>query len=970
MKKVLSLFLAVCVIASTMCGVFSFSASAEPDSSGLLTMDDGSVYKKIDLSKTDSKYRVYGTKANDSDDAAVIYDNDLSTSISYNSVGSAVITTAATGITADDGTVNMLLRVYYSDFAGYADLPSMSATGVEKFDKTKMVPNTTDMQYVDIKFPYTATCGNISAAYSGQYKIKFYEVELYREVKLSVNNSNISDGATGVTNINGAQPLTVTFSDAVNTSTVTQDNVKFISSNGEVVAPVLAHSDDSKVLKFDLKELKPNTAYTFTMTNGVKSTDDISLKDDYTLNFTTGDIVAYPYYDGRVIKEVTDFSTQVDTAKTPSGTYAEYSFDFKKAVPVSAISVKMKSATDAADSTLGIKLSDNGALKNDFNQIGNITVKNNTTDIQRFFIEGGESRFFWLNGYIDVSNIEYIKVYSSVNNESESGLFKVSLPMTISVGGQPYDATSATAKMLHDGKFKSGLEYADGATGISSINISTSGIRTAKIAKVKVWYENNTGADINMSSRWDEQWHSPFRFPVTDGAVACAEYGVGNVQIGTDLSFLGGNDAAVKKIEIHEVELYISLDDSASFVSATSSTEGVSDAELAKVYNGNEEDYCSINAKDIILKLDKPTLASAIKIAYNDDSSNVAEYTVYGATVNDDSAYEKIGEFNVKGEAEVICNTGIMEFPEKYIRYVKIVRPLEGTMQFADVKVYAKNALPAAREDQHWENIMAGLNSSAITAVSGTGGTVDSSEAYRLTDGKFDNPLRLGMPGGKIAKDTSGAQYDIDLGAVYTIGGANMGWIDNNNEMSGCFALYGSEDGENYTKLTELITGLKGTKGIYPVLFTQGNYRYLRLVKGVQTPGSFTKSNGVVCGYGFADYADITELEVYGLAKDSTELVISDNDPEKVGSGYNWSASVKNYTGEKKTYTVISACYGDNGLISCKMNDTVTSDAFDNEKVLNISGGIPSGTKYVRVFLWDGTANAKPLMQERTLTVE
>lgn len=970
MKKVLSLFLAVCVIASTMCGVFSFSASAETVSNGLLTMDDGSVYKKIDLSKTDSKYRVYGTKANDSDDAAVIYDNDLSTSISYNSVGSAVITTTATGITADDGTVNMLLRVYYSDFAGYADLPSMSATGVEKFDKTKMVPNTTDMQYVDIKFPYTATCGNISAAYSGQYKIKFYEVELYREVKLSVNNSNISDGATGVTNINGAQPLTVTFSDAVNTSTVTQDNVKFISSNGEVVAPVLAHSDDSKVLKFDLKELKPNTAYTFTMTNGVKSTDDISLKDDYTLNFTTGDIVAYPYYDGRVIKEVTDFSTQVDTAKTPSGTYAEYSFDFKKAVPVSAISVKMKSATDAADSTLGIKLSDNGALKNDFNQIGNITVKNNTTDIQRFFIEGGESRFFWLNGYIDVSNIEYIKVYSSVNNESESGLFKVSLPMTISVGGQSYDAASATAKMLHDGKFKSGLEYADGATGISSINISTSGIRTAKIAKVKVWYENNTGADINMSSRWDEQWHSPFRFPVTDGAVACAEYGVGNVQIGTDLSFLGGNDAAVKKIEIHEVELYISLDDSASFVSATSSTEGVSDAELAKVYNGNEEDYCSINAKDIILKLDKPTLASAIKIAYNDDSSNVAEYTVYGATVNDDSAYEKIGEFNVKGEAEVICNTGIMEFPEKYIRYVKIVRPLEGTMQFADVKVYAKNALPAALEDQHWENIMAGLNSSAITAVSGTDSTVDSSAAYRLTDGKFDNPLRLGMPGGKIAKDTSGAQYDIDLGAVYTIGGANMGWIDNNNEMSGCFALYGSENGENYTKLTELITGLKGTKGIYPVLFTQGNYRYLRLVKGVQTPGSFTKSNGVVCGYGFADYADITELEVYGLAKDSTELVISDNDPEKVSSGYNWSASVKNYTGEKKTYTVISACYGDNGLISCKMNDTVTSDAFDNEKVLNISGDIPSGTKYVRVFLWDGTANAKPLMHERTLTVE
>lgn len=969
MKKVLSLFLAVCVIASTMCGVFSFSASAETaDSSGLLPMDDGSVYKKIDLSKTDSRYRVYGSKANDTDDAAVIYDNDLSTSISYRSISSAVITNDATGVTASDGTVNMLLRVYYSDFTGYASLPDMSAEGVEKFDKTQMVPNTTTMQHIDIKFPYTSTCKNIKATY-GNFEIKIYEVELYREAKLSVSKSNITDGATGVTNINGAQPLTVTFSDAVDTSTVTRDNVKFTSSDNEVVAPVLAHSDDSKVLKFDLKDLKPNTAYTFTMTDGVKNTDGISLKGGYTLNFTTGDIAAYPYYDGRVIKEVTDFSTQVDTAETNSGLYAEYSFDFKKAVPVSAISVKMKSATDAADSTLHIKLSDNGALKNDFNQIGDITVKNNTADIQRFFVEGGESRFFWLNGYIDVSNIEYIKVYSSVDNESESGLFKVSLPMAISVNNAYYNAASDTAKMLHDGKFKSGLEYANGATGISSINISTSGIRTAKIAKVKVWYENNTGAEISMASYWDDKWHSPFKFPVTNGAVACAEYNVGNTTIETDLSFMGGNDAAVKKIEIHEVELYISLDDSASFVSATSSTDGVSATELAKVYNGNAADYCDINAKDIILKLDKPTLASAIKIAYNDESANCAVYTVYGASVNDDSAYEKIGEVNVTGDVEEICDTGIMEFPEKNIRYVKIVRPQEGTMQFADVKVYAKNALAAAPEGQHWENIIAGLNSSAVTAVDGTGSSVDSSAAYRLTDGKFDDPLRLSASG-KSDNNASGAQYDIDLGDVYTIGGANMGWIDNNNEMSGCFALYGSKDGENYTKLTELITGLKGTKGIYPVLFAQGNYRYLRLVKGVKTPDSFTKTDGVVCGYGFADYADITEFEVYGLADDSTGLVISDNNPEKVSSGYNWSASVKNYTGEKKTYTVISACYGDNGLISCKMNDTVTSDAFDNEKVLNISGDIPSGTKYVRVFLWDGTANAKPLMQERTLTVE
>lgn len=956
MKKVLSLFLAVCVIASTMCGVFSFSAFAEPDSSGLLTVD-GIVYKKVSFSGPVST--AWGPTLADGTTfeynfmrpLTLLFDGDYNTSYSFKKISSI-----------DTGTL-----------PGGVDLVRMLYKGTLKnndqwfppFGSTSPATSPTWINKV-----YDTPATKVDFAFGGYDLDVFtiYEIEFYKKATFSVSDVNVKPGSV-VTNINGDQPLTVTFSDAVNTSTVTQDNVKFTSSDNEVVAPVLAHSNDSKVLKFDLKDLKPNTEYTFTMNDGVKNTDGISLKDNYTLNFTTGDIAAYPYYDGRVIKEVTDFSTQVDTAETDKGTYAEYSFDFKKAVPVSAISVKMKTATDAADSTLHIRRSDNGALKNDFNNVCDITVKNNTTDIQRFFIEGGEGRFFWLNGFIEVSNIEYIKVYSSVDNESESGLFKVSLPIAIGVNNGYYIADTPTAKILYDGKFQSGLTYPNGATGISVFEIFTSGIRTAKIAKVKVWYENNTGADINMYPYWDKKFHSPFGFPVTDGAVACAEYDVGKVQIGTNLSFMGGDDSAVKKIEIHEVELYISLDDSASFVSATSSTEGVSATELAKVYNGDAADYCSITAKDIILKLDKPTLASAIKIAYNDHMSNSADYTVYGASVNDDSAYEKIGEFNVNGDVEEICDTGIMEFPEKNIRYVKIVRPQEGTMQFADVKVYAKNALAAAPEGQHWENIMAGLNSSAITAVDGTGSSVDSSAAYRLTDGKFDNSLRLGASG-TSADNASGAQYDIDLGAVYTIGGANMGWIDNNNEMSGCFALYGSEDGENYTKLTELITGLKGTKGIYPVLFTQGNYRYLRLVKGVKTPDSFTKSNGVVCRYGFADYADITEFEVYGLADDSTELVISDNNPEKVSSGYNWSASVKNYTGEKKTYTVISACYGDNGLISCKMNDTVTSDAFDNEKVLNISGDIPSGTKYVRVFLWDGTANAKPLMQERTLTVE
>ena len=74
--------------------------------------------------------------------------------------------------------------------------------------------------------------------------------------------------------------------------------------------------------------------------------------------------------------------------------------------------------------------------------------------------------------------------------------------------------------------------------------------------------------------------------------------------------------------------------------------------------------------------------------------ATVGDYNVYGASVNDDSAYEKICMFNstITGGVK---ETEVIAFPEKLIRYVKIARSNgnTGSMQIADVKIYSKNNL-------------------------------------------------------------------------------------------------------------------------------------------------------------------------------------------------------------------------------------------------------------------------------------
>lgn len=1044
MKKCLSVFLTLSIIASMLCGMLSMSAFASPETSNDLIEKDGVLYEKLPCvianvsgSGVDSENM---SKATDGDDTTYVTHASIG-SASFKS-GSATSTDSLNGIDRID-----LVRIKYKDIVDSSDLiakgwgPGVRVVGPNRrVDLPKKYGNYNlntdgtvkdpDAWFAEVNFGklndenneglYTEDCvvnfskqnndKSIAVSFSG-LGITIYEIEFYKKTEFSIDGANITNNATGVTNINGGQPLTVTFSDAVNKSTVTADNVKFTSDTNEVVTPVLAFSGDDKVLKFDLKDLKPNTTYTFTMSGEVKSKVGVGLGEGYSLSFTTGDIVPFPYCDGRVIKEVSDFDVQ-------TGRKGIYVMDMKEPVSLLGISVKLKNAdASKADSVILIGGTERGLFDGPFDWLPGYgrgdkkTFKNNTADAQYFLLDSGTYRYYDIktadavesgNATVDnndVDNIASVKAYVSVA-DVESNLTKIA-SFSRPVAGTNMSNESlndAIGNRLIDGKIVS--DPFEPSTPLKSIKFYSENFPTTEIKKIKIWYEKtgetnlandylnlytfdknpNGGNDIATYLRKKAE------FVNTNGAIGCAEIDLSDaVKNKADFQFmLIANDPGVEGItgiKLYEIEFYKELDDSAKFVSASSSTEGVDASQLAKVYDSNVDSYCEINAADVILKLENPTLASGIKIRYNDAGGDLlANYSVYAAAANDESAYAKIGEFTGGSDDEAgLTYTGMIEFSERLVRYIKITRPSVGGIQIADVRVYSKNDFETAPDGKHWENIMAGLKSGSVTAVDGTDSSVDAGSVYSMFDGRYDASVSLAAkPDAKVnvGPNKLGAQYDIDLGAVYTINSINMGWkIETENpNFTGCFTLYGSSDDSSYKKLTDFNIGVVDS-GTAFASFASGNYRYLRLVRGFNTPDSFEKSAGVTCGYGLGFTTKVTELEVYGLADDSTatDMVISSNEPEKLTSGdkdiYNWTAAVRNYTGEKKTYTVLSACYNDNGLISCKMNDTVTSDAFDSEKVLNISGEIPAGTKYVRVFLWDGTANAKPLMQERTLNI-
>lgn len=958
MKKILSLFLTVSLVVTLLCGVFPYSAlGAEGAKDDVLTMEDGTVYKKLKI-KTCPAYGGKDAEGKDILSSEKLYDGDYNTGYTYTKLSSVVPYFEE----AD------MVRMYYS--STFNCKPSAKVNGKVYYSSGVIVTNET--KYTDVSFPRGKTRAELNFGGDSTFndptkKLTIYEIEVYKKLSLSVSKANIENGATDVTNINGREPLSVEFSEAIDTTTVTGDNVKFTDGNENIVAPSLVSSGNVKVLKFDLKDLKPHTAYTFEMNTKVKSVDGAALDEPYSLTFTTGDIACCPYNENRVIREITDFTTQIESSKDK--TYHEYSFDFKRAVPVSAVSIKLNEAK-TGNSNFGVRVCSNGALKVDYKDCGKLSVNNETTDVQNFYLNAGKYRFLWFSGNFDINNIEYIKVYSSVEEKLviDGKVYKKAVvrsnPLIYGAFNGGYEYNTVDTKKLFDEDLETSYPYtkiasivANSDDNVNLIRIYCSGTKTNTLSVPFV-----NGKFIKQLKVSGERTYTDFALDAPSKKFT--------------LTF-GGNEGSLGNapLTIYEIEFYTLLDDSAKFVSASSSTNDIVANELAKAYDNDVNTYCDVNAKDIILKLEKPTIASAIKIGYVDDMAGSGEYSVCVAATNDDSAYEEVSKFNFLGLTETVADTGVMEFPEKLVRYIKIERPESGAIKIADVKVYSENALPAAPEGQHWENIMAGLKPSAITPVANTGSTVDLSTLYRLTDGKFVEATKLTQTASaeNTGANKSGAQYDIDLGAPYTIGGANMGWIDKNTEMSGCFALYGSADGETYTKLTELVTGLKNDSGVITATFSQGEYRYLRLVKGVKTPASFNKSTGVLCGHGYADSADITELEIYGLVPNSTGLVISNNAFEKVGNGYNWSVSLRNYTGERKTYIAFAACYdAENSLLNCVKIGPVTSDDFDYGKIINIYAPatmVPSNTKLIKTFLWDGSGNAQPIMKFNELEV-
>lgn len=993
MKKFLSVFLTVSIIASMLCGMFAVSAFASSETQNVYDIG-GVKYTKISCKIKN----VYGETNVTSPDVQLVTDGDTTTGIVYTKLSSTEFKASDTvndlsGIDQVD-----LVRVYYKSLSGLnaSYLPGVRVYGTNRstdkygeggkgfseFSFNGLVPDSEDLKYDDVIIDFNSKNDtNIKISFSG-IAMTLCEIEFYKKLDFSVGGANISDGTKNVTNINGGEPLTVTFSDAIDKKTVTPANVKFTSDTGDVVEPTLAYSSDDKVLKFDLKDLKPNTAYTFTMSVAVKSQLGVALGEPYTLSFTTGDIVPFPYYDGRIIKEVSDFSVQ-------NGRNGIYVIDLKEPMSLLGMAVKLKTAgTSEQDANFRVLVSARGSFDGSSSALPGYgkndgkTIKGDTTDAQYFFLDSVVSRYFALSTDI-TNNIDCVKLYTSTAY-IDSNLTK------ITTFEKPLGATSMANKdfvlenKLSDGKISDAFVPGE---NLKSISVYTNGFTNTKISKIRIWYEKSgeTDASVNylnvysFNSSGNKDLGKKVSFVNTNGAVACAE-----VDIGTTADqrfvFIANYSGAtgINGIKLYELEVYKDLDSSAKFVAAGSSTENVSANELKNAYDDNADSICSVTAKDIILKLEKPTLASAIKVRYNDaGSATLANYSIYTASANDESAYVKIGEFMGGSEGESgLTYTEMIEFPERLVRYVKIERPSSGEIQIADVKLYSKNSLEEAPSGQHWENIMAGLKPSAFTAVDGIKCSIDANSAYCLTNGKFDVAASLDASADanvNTGAGKSGAQYDIDLGDVYTISSINMGWKIEKPSFTGCFTLYGSENGENYAKLTDFNIGVADSDTTFAA-FKQGRYRYLRLVKGLDTPNAFTKEGGVACKlYGFGFSTKVTELEVYGLVNDSNDLVIKNNAFEKAGNGYNWSVSVRNYTGEKKLYTAFAACYdSENSLLNCVNIGTITSDDFDYDKIINIYAPesiVPLGTKTIKTFLWNGSGNIEPIMQFNTLEI-
>jgi hypothetical protein len=96
----------------------------------------------------------------------------------------------------------------------------------------------------------------------------------------------VTDPANTATGISLNQPIVITFSEAMNPSTINNSTVT-LSQGTTPVAATVSYSDNNATLTL-AGNLAPNKAYTGTVTKGAKDAAGNSLNANYTFNFTTG----------------------------------------------------------------------------------------------------------------------------------------------------------------------------------------------------------------------------------------------------------------------------------------------------------------------------------------------------------------------------------------------------------------------------------------------------------------------------------------------------------------------------------------------------------------------------------------------------------------------------------------------------------------------------------------------------------
>lgn len=139
-----------------------------------------------------------------------------------------------------------------------------------------------ESQWYANSYAYTAACPVVVTPGEIVEDIYFFLSRAITE-PLTVSNTDPSDGAA---NVPADKAITAVFNKSVDTATVTTDTFKLEDGSGNPVAGSMAC--DGIAATFNTPaDLSPGTAYTVTITTGVKDTDGGAMVTSYTWTFTT-----------------------------------------------------------------------------------------------------------------------------------------------------------------------------------------------------------------------------------------------------------------------------------------------------------------------------------------------------------------------------------------------------------------------------------------------------------------------------------------------------------------------------------------------------------------------------------------------------------------------------------------------------------------------------------------------------------